>query len=334
MLMPIEPQSALTSECRRLLQALRREDLAIPDADFLDLAPIEWNLEPGRMYWREQLCGISLTDQLWIAVDLDDTLLLGSYTLGKDWGVVGHSFRGMRESMLKTDWFATAKHVIRGTPCRVPCRSAHPFLNNPRVEVAFRPLMVEGLLEFAAAGLGLVFVTASARQRVDYLRMRFPVLDELFSGELGRVITAEEMVEATLEAATRPDLVDDPLSAKAHSLRPRSLAAKTPWAVSRAVGIPPYALLIDDSATTARLFSESGLNDRLLFIEGHHPWSGYGIHILQTAVKKILDPESRSAADSPLFCPEAFRSPPPGVPIPPKVEDPLYFPLLHYRDQF
>ncbi len=324
-----------------LLQAIRRATTTRPEWNLLDLTPVGWDLKPGRQYWREcwgargwETLFADKSQPTWLAIDLDDTLLMGSFTLGDEWGGMGGGLDGFDRQMLETDWLATARRVLLGPTGRVFSRKKHPFLHHPKVEIAFRPGLLEGLIELKNAGLGIVLVTASAGERVNWLRKRFPDFSEFLSGDLARVVSAEAMVAVTLAAALDPHSVEDPASARAHALRPRSLAAKTPWAVGKAAGIPPYELLIDDSSTTDRIFFEAGLSDRLLFIEGRHPWSGYGIHVLDTAVQKLLDPRAHSAIAVPLPCPAEFSKLPDGIPIPPKVQDPLYYPLLHYKDQF
>ena len=177
-------------------------------------------------------------------------------------------------------------------------------------------------------------VTASAPERLEYLRTRYPYLDQLLKGSLASVISAKEMVEIQLEAEQKPEIVTDSSSARAHSIRPRSLAVKTPWAVSQASEIPPYDLLVDDSDTTAKVFCDAGLGGRLLFVQGKYPWSGYGVEILKTAVKRLLLQSSGENTAIPLPCSEEGRQAPSGIPTPPKIQDPLYFPLLHYSDQF
>ncbi len=332
---PVESSPAI------LLQAIRRAATTLPEWALLDLTPVRWNLEPGKRYWRElwkakghNTLFAGKFRPTWLAMDLDDTLLMGSFTLGAAWGGMGGGLDGLDLQMLKTDWLATAKRSLLGRSGRVFSRKKHPFLHHPKVEIAFRPGLLEGLIELKNAGIGVVLVTASAEERVNWLRKRFPDFSELLSGDLARVVSAEAMVAVTRVAALDPQSVEDPASARAHALRPRSLAAKTPWAVSRAGGIPFYDLLIDDSTTTAHIFQQSGLSHRLLFIEGRHPWSGYGIHVLDTAVKKLLHGNMETSTPCPLPCPPEFSQIPEGIPVPPKVEDALYYPLLHYRDQF
>ncbi len=309
------------------LKSLRKSDLCVPEAVFLETSPISLPTVGS-----EKLLADASLEGRWLAVDLDDTLLMGSFTAGEAWGPMGQAAPGLRKDRLTTDWLASAKQLARGRSERVACRKRHPFLKQPQVEVAFRPGMIDGLRGFKKRGLGLVMVTASARRRVDYLRMRFPVLDELFSGTKGRIVVAEDMVHAAL-AAEREKIDHEP-SASAHAIRPRSLAVKTPWAVSYVAGIPHYDLLVDDSEVTARVFQQAGLADRLLWIEGKHPWSDYGRVVLEAVQARLSSHEITNGDARSLACPPEAMKQPSDVPISPKVEDPLYFPLLHYRDQF
>lgn len=308
------------------LKSLRKNDLCAPAAVFLETSAISLPIV-ARTNW---VTDASLEGR-WLAVDLDDTLLMGSFTAGEAWGAMGQAGPGLRKNQLTTDWLASAKQLARGRFERVACRKRHSFLNQPQVEVAFRPGMIEGLCALKKRGLGLVMVTASARQRVDYLRMRFPVLDELFAGTNGRIVVAEDLVHAAL--AAERETIDHAPSARAHAIRPRSLAVKTPWAVSYVAGIPHYDLLIDDSEVTAHVFQQARLADRLLWIEGKHPWSDYGRVVLEAAQARLSSQEIPNG-DVRIECPPAAMKLPSDVRISPKVEDPLYFPLLHYRDQF
>ena len=270
----------------------------------------------------------------WLAVDLDDTLLVGSFTNQASWGALGNARPSIDQTALTTDWLATLKSTLRGNPKRIPSITHHPFLTNPPVEVAFRPALLEGLKALKAAGLGLVLVTASARQRVNFLRRRFPELDELFAGERGHLVAAEDLARAAVEAENSPAGIDHPPSLEAHQLRPRSIAAKTPWAISYITGLPHYDLLIDDSTTTAELFVTAGLADKLLYIHGEYPWSNYGSIILDTVVDQLLSKAPSPSSHTRLPCPKGALSLPGNLPPPTKVEDPYYYPLLHYKDQF
>ncbi|MGE9270811.1 MAG: hypothetical protein ACQKBU_08405 [Verrucomicrobiales bacterium] len=328
-----------------LLMALRRAGDELPAIEFRADEPLRWDFEPGRKFWRERwqqqgLFGALQSGALserWLVLDLDDTLLMGSFTTKEQWGALGAAHPGLRSERMRIDWVASARRWMQGKFERVASRKTHPFLNHPPVEVAFRPGILEGLAELQSFGLGFVLVTASARERVDYLDSRFPDFHGLLSGDRTHVIAADEMVPIQLLAAERIasdglDSMDDPASARAHKIRPRSLAVKTPWAVSQAVGIPRYDLLIDDSATTAEVFHEAGLEKELLFIDAGRPWSGYGVAILDHAIRRILGEESAGAGRLP--CPEGLMQIPKDLPRPPSLEDPTYFPLLHYSDQF
>ena len=325
-----------------LLSSTRLQGVTKADACLRVMDQVRWSFDQGEFFWRARWEGRKYGERIargalkgrWLAIDLDDTLLMGSLTTADEWGGIGLAHSGLQRSAMKADWWATTKRWLKGKLERVPCKKVHPYLNDPVVEIAFRPGILEGLSELKMAGLGLVLVTASAKERVTYLLQRFPDFAKLFDGPLGRVITAEDMVECQLSMSDGVDASCDAASAEAHRLRPRSLAMKTPWAVSRACGIPAYDLLIDDSETTAKIFHEAGLGEKLLFVEGRHPWSGYGIEILDMAVKRLLGAVPAEAHHVRLACSEEWEAVPSGIPVPPKVEDPLYYPLLHYSDQF
>lgn len=321
------------STTKNLLSSLRKPGLDLPPEPLIETSPLSWQMTPWDELdsWPGLLPG-SLTGR-WLAVDLDDTLLMGSFTAGHAWNFYNPIMGAFKKELLSMDWLATTKNVFRGKPARVPCHRAHPFLSHPAVTVAFRPGMVEGLVALKKAGLGLILVTASSMRRVEYLLQRFPILRELFGSPRGKIVAAEGLVPALIEASDHPSRIDHGPSALAHSLRPRSLAIKTPWAVSRGTSLPYYDLLVDDSPITSDVFQSAGLQNWLLTVAGGYPCSGYGLFIIHSALARLLG--KQSPWDPPLveyF--DAHWSIPKSLEVPPQLEDPFYYPLLHYRDQF
>ncbi len=161
--------------------------------------------------------------------------------------------------------------------------SREPSLSNPRICVAPRWKLWALLMALRTSGIRLILVTASARARVDYLRARLPGLFRPFC-EVGhpqgaadaalpedhrrslncqRILCAEDL--ATIVATAHLDCPEGN-SRAAHAARPRSLAAKTPWAVAQLTG-SPYDLLLDDSPVTAALLSAGGLSSRLILVD-------------------------------------------------------------------
>ena len=325
-----------------LLVALRREATPLPERLWRVIDQVNWTFNAGRAYWRDRWQQLGFAERIdegqlkgrWLVLDLDDTILMGSFTTKDEWGALGQSIPGLDRSGMKTDWWSSFKRLLKGKPERVVCRKKHPYLNHPPVEVAFRPAILEGLMELKASGLGLVLVTASARERVEYLKARFPDFAKLFQEPRGHTVTAEDLVHCQLSMREKIDVTCGQASAATYRLRSRSLAMKTPFVVSRCCGIPAYDLLIDDSETTAKIFKEAGLGKKLLFIEGRYPWSGYGVAILDMAVRRLLGEQPLEGDLFLLPCQKEWQVVPPGIPVPPIIEDPLYYPLLHYSDQF
>ena len=118
-------------------------------------------------------------------------------------------------------------------------------------------------------------------------------------------------------------------SIRAHRMRPRSLAMKTPLLFERLFGVSGYDLLVDDSDTTAKYFQAAGLMDCLLHIEGGYPNTGYGFEIIDAIKEKLENPKNNltrlkySGKHDDLI---------ENIPLI-RIEDPLYYPLLHKSDQ-
>ena len=122
------------------------------------------------------------------------------------------------------------------------------------------------------------------------------------------------------------------ISAELHRRRPLSIMAKSPWAVATALDAPAYDLLVDDSATTAALLRESGLNARLLWITPDALQPAYAVSVLAAIVDRLAGApppaQTRPLAGSSLTVDLTLPEPEAVL-----IEDPWYYPLLHVRDQ-
>jgi hypothetical protein len=159
-----------------------------------------------------------------IAFDLDDTLLLNSRSLRKNW------------------------HANPGTD----------NMGQELVECAFLPgafALLSGLRE---AGNEILLMTASSRRRLNYLFTRLPNFAQFFSPTISAssnplVACAEDIVEAQhLNAALRP--TSDTIC----------LTQKTPDLAAYLFGGISYTLLIDDSDEIYNTLTELGEQDRLV----------------------------------------------------------------------
>jgi len=318
-----------------MLSILRRGDMGLPPAESLDNAVLDMPNVPETAIqtWVEWLCLQGLEERsaaLRVAVDLDDTILHGSETCRNLWDI-GEGYKdpaiasGYRYSDLKVSWRGRT-HLLRGRPrYDAVDRVAHPWFTAPRVVVAPNVPLLSVLQYMKGRGVRLALATTSARQRVEYLFVRLPVLKELF----GKVVfAAEDLAARAVEAAEGPEATPVwEMSAAVHVARPFSLATKTPWALAPAFGDEPYDLLLDDSELTTDLLRCHGLGGRLLKVDGQafHPEKAWGTaaDFLARIAGRTLSAEERAAA---------VRLAPPVEVL--RFEDPLYLPLMHVTDQF
>jgi phosphoserine phosphatase len=263
-----------------------------------------------------------------IAVDLDDTLLFGSITISNLWSmgagyadktiVDGYAYARMKKSL------RGHYNAWRGRPkYDQACRQANPFLANPRVVVVLNMPLVSVLNWMKTCGANLSLVTASARHRMDNLKNRLPILEQLFEG---RVMAAEDIAERLLsiETGMGPNVNETTWnrSAKMHAHRPNSLAAKSPWLVSSLYDGQSFDMLLDDSNVTHQLFQQSGLENCLFRIH-HHDLDRRKLWIQALQFGAGLSPDEPLPASASNF-PEFQDT---------LIEDPLYWPLLHKDDQ-
>ncbi|MEX0324072.1 MAG: hypothetical protein AB3N63_18080 [Puniceicoccaceae bacterium] len=307
------------SEIEEKLAQLRPAEAVEVPEEFVDDSPLDL-LQCKPM--------MSISAPPLIAIDLDDTLLNSDWTcksvfedIKPDWKVqtirydqLQHSLKGRLQKM-------------RGLP--IPFQydlNAYPFLKNPQVYVQFRPGFLEELIILAELGVDFLLITASSQKRVDFLFKRLPVLQQLFSD---RVISAETSARVLQEIEQMPEseireqselgpvLLDASLAM--HQDRPCSLAAKSPLLVERALGLPAFSCLIDDSEITHDLFTRAGLEDLIIPVHG-----------------KSMDVAQTKAIFSDLYSRLELPMTPPDDPVKLDIihlEDPYYYPLIHMQDQ-
>lgn len=281
---------------------------------------------PSAGYFQFAIDGFQDTAPRRLAVDLDDTLIHGSQTCPGLWDLgrgysdpaiaPGYRYADMRISL------RGRTHLMRGRPrYDAVDRSAHPFMSAPRVIVSPSLPMLSALAWLKERGAILALATASARQRVEWLFDRLPVLQELFGS---RVMAAEDLACRTIAAAEGPDDCDTDLwkmSQAVHDARPFSLAAKTPWALAPMFDGEPYDLLIDDSAVTTKLLTDHGLEDRLHQVPGDAFAPAQAWEVVTGLLARLTGQAPAPTGDFPTT--EVLR-----------MEDPLYLPLMHRHDQF
>ncbi len=323
----------------QLLQTLRlNPEAIIPPSEWIIRSPI--SLKYDRAVWdnyQQQipwLSNIETLPKLKVVIDLDETLLLNSYRCPKIWEI-GEGYEDRKiypaygYSQMKKPLRGRLQRMFGRTHYDTADKTAYPFLQNPRHIVLFRPGMLSGLAWLAQKGVELILVTASARQRVDYLLKRFPILKEVFGDH---VISANEIMKYYLSLASGVSQIQDQASGQAFGKRPWSLAIKTPDLVNQILGNGGYDLIVDDSEMLIETIQETPL--RALWVRPDLPLSNYGMQIVATIAAKVLaedkqlSPE-RLEPDSQLLFVETVSNLDQFV----RLEDPYYWPLCHGCDQ-
>lgn len=270
----------------------------------------------------------SKLDGMNIAVDLDDTLLFGSFTVSNLWSlgsgygdkniVDGYAYAKMRKSL------RGRYNALLGRPGYDQiCRRTNPYMEYPRVVVALNTPLVSALNWAKTRGANLALVTASARQRADYLTRRLPILNDLFGN---RVMAAEDiaarLLDVDLEVGLNTNETTWTKSFRIHANRPNSLAAKSPWLVSPLFDGQSFDMLLDDSNVTYEAFQKSGLESCLFRIHHHDlDREKLWMQAVQFGAGVCLSECKLGGAGG---FPEFHDT---------LIEDVLYWPLLHKDDQ-
>lgn len=272
-----------------------------------------------------------------LAIDLDDTIL---------------RVLGFGETLLKLPT-ANVRGSIRWWLLRPRVRSVlrhprwsrrrwwydsnrYPFLGNLPTAVVVRPGMRAALEGYRAAGARLVLVTASARERVEFLFQRLPWLHAVFgpAGEKG-VVDGEDLIGAQLRALgdrdrSYPSSEEDEQCLAFLRRTGPCLACKAPLIVREATGVT-YDLLVDDSPRVAEVMASCGSSHRMVRVEPANLTTPYVLDIV-AAIAHALDsagsrePVPLSTDIHPAFDPDSYPYE--------AFEDPLFYPLEHVRDRW
>ena len=207
-----------------------------------------------------------------IIFDLDDTLLVSSWTHHEQWSFSEYipvTSCWPRLSIDHIVYTCARRRLIgfffRSFERRLP----------PTVEVQLRPGAISMLERLRSQGFELALVTASARVRVHFLSKVFKDFFSIFVDSKGirRVYAAEDIIASyarlNFNAAGFAD------SIALHTNERPSLAHKTPLLISQMInGWGGYDLLVDDSTETKEIFSRYGMAGKLLSVDGNaHPLS-------------------------------------------------------------
>jgi hypothetical protein len=315
-----------------------------PEPEYLDTSSIE--LDSDEIVWRiflntcpELLNSASELSGRTVVIDLDETLLLNSHICPDIWHI-GRGYKdptiypAFRYSIMAKTWRGHLGRAMGRIDYDTSNVMKYPFLKNPRQIVMFRPGMLAGLRWLKAQGVQLVLVTASAQPRVNYLLKRFPLLTEVFGCY---IITANDIAHHYLTTPQREQGQQDPASWQVHCQRPYSLAAKTPALVRSILDIDDYDLIVDDSNTTASLFSQSDLRHKLLWVCSDLPLGGYGLQIIVKIVARLTQvspPELLASTPLPRLQPDlSYNCFIHSIQTHIRLEDPYYWPLCHVSDQ-
>lgn len=322
----------------QLLQPLKLNPTAtLPPAEWIETEEI--SLQRDRAIWEQYQqkwlthLNESQFNSYQVAIDLDDTLLLNSYTSPELWKI-GEGYQdeaiypAYQYSKMRKTWQGRFKRVLGRTHYDTADHRAYPFLRNPRHLVMFRPGMLAGLAWLAQRGVEFILVTASAQQRVRYLLKRFPMLVEVFGD---RVISANDMVQYYRTHAASASQIQDEISRLAFEKRPFSLAVKTPDLVNQILGNGGYDLIVDDSEVLIQTVGQTPLRDRAVWVRSDLPLSNYGMQIVTAIAAKAMGWENLSLAR--LEPDSNFEAIAAATDRLVRLEDPYYWPLCHGHDQ-
>lgn len=314
------------------LQQLRRPtDLPLPDPQFIDYSPV--NIDGDRHIWDNffNSSDFPLAPNLpelagkTVVFDLDETILMNSFISPEIWALgEGYEDKKIAPAFNYADLKPTLKGRLQKylgrTDYDTRDRQRYPFLQHPRQIVMARPGMLHGLLWLKQQNVKLILATASARQRMEYLVQKFSILNEIFED---RMVTANEITYFYYQQAQNCTV--SPVEQKILGRRSQSLAAKIPGIFKYFHQIDSYDLLVDDSATTQKLFAGTALHDKLLTIDSDKAISNYGLTILIQTVKTLLNHSLNTQKyDAKIEIDSTFTS---------RVEDPYYWCLCHLNDQ-
>ena len=327
------------------LEGLRRPGYVIPDERFLEFSPIETDYDyPITNPLDRALYNLAseIKPGIVLAIDLDDTLLTNSYICSNEWqkenpGGDSKYFESIRYNQMRHSLYGYLKYA-RKLPKRSQYDSRkYTFLKNPQVISQLRPGMLQALKGFKETGAILILISATARKRMNFLLTRLPILKRLFSFDNQLcIITAEDILKTSYELLQNKDNLhlateEDRLSLSAHINRPMSLAAKTPYLIKRISGISNCDILIDDSNVTFELFKAHNLQHKIVKVNPRLPHTSYALDIIDSVLcrlnskDEITDEVKLTEKNSEIFDREKY----PYI----RFEDPLYYPLIHMRDQ-
>ena len=315
------------------LQQLRRPtDLPLPDPQFIDSSSV--NIDGDRQTWETffKSSDFPFSEHLTelagktVVFDLDETILMNSFISPEIWELGD----GYEDKTISPAFdYANLKPTLKGRLQKILGRtdydtrniSLYPFLRQPRQIVMARPGMLHGLLWLKQQGVKLILATASARRRMEYLAQKFPILQEIFED---RIVTANEVTYFYYQQSLQ-DFSISPVEQKIFERRSHSLAAKVPGIFKYFYQIDGYDLLVDDSATTQKLFSGTTLEDKLLTIDSDKAVSGYGLDIIIQTVTTLLG--KSTDIDKYGIKVEISNE------LNARVEDPFYWCLCHLSDR-
>lgn len=283
-----------------------------------------------------------------IAFDLDDTLLNTNFICRESWNALppalSHpavmpsiSYDKMRYPLsywLKAGW---------RRPLRARYDSArYPFLRNPDVVAQLRPGVLALLHGLKEAGAVLVLVTLCARERLDFIFERLPLLRAAFvetASHAEYVLAAEDLAGMAhnwstgalpkIPAGLDTDMIDDWKRAqRIHELKPGSFGLKTLLVLHVGLCLNRLDLLVDDSEGGHAAYSRAGMEQRFIKASRAEPYRPVALDWLREIRARLGD---HSDAD---VAPEKMHE---HIPEPEqypwlRFEDPLYFPFIHMRD--
>ena len=345
--------SARDAAVERALSVLRPPDAQPVPEEFLLREPIHRDARiPGEHPFDQavfaEAASMTFLRGRVLVFDLDDTLLTTNYICREEWDtpppgmhppvpVLSIAYRKMRRSRaywLKAGW---------RRPIRARYDSGrYPFLKNPEVIAQVRPGALALLHGLREAGARLVLMTICARERLDFLLDRLPLLRQAFTvaktGQL-RVVCAEDLARIVRDWGRKgPPMAPDSLEGEMaddwqrgralHVARPRRFSLKTLPALHAGLGLEQLDLLIDDSPGGEEAYREAGLSHRFLKAPRREPFRPVVPDWIRELGKRFTDEAEGAVRESRVD----KRFPAAGNYPWVRFEDPLYFPFVHVEE--
>ena len=202
-----------------------------------------------------------------VAIDLDRTLMAiwfaEEYPERQEASPPEASLR-FEIRLARRIWNRIAQHGPPA-PLRLTARR-WPWLQSNLVTSAPAPGLIGLIAGLREQGCRFYLMTASTRERVEWLFKRIPFLEDLFDG-----VACAEDLERGLRRLSGPRQNNaESTWAPLHRMKPISLAMKSPLLAETLFG-HPFDLLLDDSPETHGIYEEMGNKEAIVRCDARNP---------------------------------------------------------------